>query len=237
MRLTNFNVEFSCTVSRAALLTGRYAVRTGAQQPTGMTLWEVTIADALKPLGYSTALFGKWHVGGYDWLDTRAPTNQGFDEWYGIPLTSNDAQVTTTPGFDSTKTPTPYIWEGKAGQPSRRVQVFDLESRRTIDRESARRSIDFMQRNVRDKKPFFLYYPITQIHFPALAHPDFADGHQRLQPVGNQRVRQDRRGFRRVDGALPECAIDGDGSLRAPDAPAALILVIPRSEESAFSPT
>jgi len=174
MRLTNFNVEFSCTVSRAALLTGRYAVRTGAQQPTGMTLWEVTIADALKPLGYSTALFGKWHVGGYDWLDKRAPTNQGFDEWYGIPLTSNDAQVTTTPGFDSTKTPTPYIWEGKAGQPSRRVQVFDLESRRTIDRESARRSIDFMQRNVRDKKPFFLYYPITQIHFPTLAHPDFA---------------------------------------------------------------
>jgi arylsulfatase len=174
MRLTNFNVEFSCTVSRAALLTGRYAVRTGAQQPTGMTLWEVTIADALKPLGYSTALFGKWHVGGYDWLDKRAPTNQGFDEWYGIPLTSNDAQVTTAPGFDSTKTPIPYIWEGKAGQPSRRVQVFDLESRRTIDRESARRSIDFMQRNVRDKKPFFLYYPITQIHFPTLAHPDFA---------------------------------------------------------------
>jgi arylsulfatase len=174
MRLTNFNVEFSCTVSRAALLTGRYAVRTGATQPGGMTLWETTIAEALKPLGYSTALFGKWHVGGYDWVDKRAPTNQGFDEWYGIPLTSNEAQTTTTPGYDSTKTPAPYIWEGKAGQPSRKVRVFDLESRRSVDREAAQRSIAFMQRSVREQKPFFVYYPITQIHFPTLAHPDFA---------------------------------------------------------------
>src|SRR5215471_1284016 len=45
MRLNNFNVEYSCVVSRAALLTGRYAVRSGAAQPTGITLWEVTIAE------------------------------------------------------------------------------------------------------------------------------------------------------------------------------------------------
>src|SRR6185369_8281376 len=83
-------------------------------------------------------------------------------------------QVTTSPGFDSTKTPIPYIWEGKAGEPSRRVRVFDLDSRRTIDRESANRSVAFMEKNVRDKKPFFLYYPITQIHFPTLTHPEFA---------------------------------------------------------------
>src|SRR6187397_3415781 len=41
IRLTNFNVEFSCTVSRAALLTGRYAVRTGAVQNSGITQWEI----------------------------------------------------------------------------------------------------------------------------------------------------------------------------------------------------
>ena len=174
MRLNNFNVEFSCTVSRAALLTGRYAIRSAATQPSGMTLWEVTIAEALKPLGYSTALFGKWHVGGYEWLDKRAPTNQGFDEWFGIPLTSNEAQTTTNLGYDSTKTPAPYIWEGKAGEPSRKVRVFDLESRRTLDREAAHRSVAFMEKNVRERKPFFLYYPITQIHFPTLAHADFA---------------------------------------------------------------
>jgi len=48
MRLNNFNVEFSCVVSRAALLTGRYAVRTGATQESGITLWEVTLAEALR---------------------------------------------------------------------------------------------------------------------------------------------------------------------------------------------
>src|SRR6187549_3570961 len=61
LRLTNFNVEFSCTVSRAALMTGRYAIRTGATQGNGMTLWEITIAEALKSVGYGTGLFGKWH--------------------------------------------------------------------------------------------------------------------------------------------------------------------------------
>src|SRR5262245_39148990 len=104
MRLNNFNVEYSCVVSRAALLTGRYAVRSGAAQPTGITLWEVTIAEALKPLGYATALFGKWHLGGEkNWLGRREPTNQGFDEWYGIAHTSNEAQTTTMPGFDAAK--------------------------------------------------------------------------------------------------------------------------------------
>src|SRR5688500_6785509 len=47
IRLNNFNVEFSCVVSRAALLTGRYAIRSGATQPAGITLWEVTIPAAL----------------------------------------------------------------------------------------------------------------------------------------------------------------------------------------------
>ncbi len=174
MRLNNFNVEYSCVVSRAALLTGRYAIRTGATQPTGITLWETTLAEALKSVGYATALFGKWHLGGYEWLGRRAPTDQGFDEWYGIPLTSNEAQTTTSPTFNPATMEAPYIWEGKAGEASRQVKVFDLESRPLVDREAAQRGIAFMERNVRAHRPFFLYYPITQIHFPTLAHPDFA---------------------------------------------------------------
>ena len=78
LRLNNFNVEFSCTVSRAALLTGRYAVRTGATQGAGMTLWEVTIAEGLQSVGYATGLFGKWHLGG-NRADNRNPSQQGFD--------------------------------------------------------------------------------------------------------------------------------------------------------------
>ena len=175
MRLDNFNVEYSCVVSRAALLTGRYAVRSGAAQPTGITQWEVTIAEALKPLGYATAHYGKWHLGGEkNWRGNREPTHQGFDEWYGIAQTSNEAQTTTMPGFDPAKTETPYIWEGKAGEPARKVKVFDLESRRTLDRESTQRGVAFMERNARAKTPFFLYLPLTQIHFPTLTHPELA---------------------------------------------------------------
>lgn len=171
IRLTNFNVEFSCVVSRAALLTGRYAVRTGAVQASGMTLWEVTLAEALKPLGYATGLFGKWHLGGYDWLGKREPTNQGFDEWFGIALSSNEAQMSTSPLPANAE---PYIWEGKAGQLATRVSRFNIETRPLLDREAAERGIAFMEGAVRENRPFFFYYPATQIHFPALPHPDFA---------------------------------------------------------------
>jgi arylsulfatase A-like enzyme len=174
MRLTNFNVEYSCTVSRAALLTGRYAIRSGAAQNGGITLWEETIAEGLKSIGYATALYGKWHLGGTNWVKGRAPTDQGFDEWYGIPMTSNEAQTTTLPSFDPAKSEVPFIWEGKRGEPSRKVKPFDLETRRTLDRESALKSVAFIERNARSRTPFFLYYPVTQIHFPTLAHPDFA---------------------------------------------------------------
>ncbi len=174
IRLDNFNVEFSCTVSRAALLTGRYAVRSGATQPAGITLWEVTIAEALQSIGYATAIYGKWHLGGENWIGRRAPANQGFDDWYGIAMTSNEAQITTAPTFNPATTEPPYIWEQKAGESAKKVKVFDLDSRRTVDREAALRGVAFMERNVRQGKPFFLYYPLTQIHFPTLAHPDFA---------------------------------------------------------------
>ena len=78
------------------------------------------------------------------------------------------------PGFDPAKDETPYIWEGKAGEAARKVKVFDLESRRTLDRESTQRGVEFMERRCARRTPFFLYLPLTQIHFPTLAHPDFA---------------------------------------------------------------
>jgi arylsulfatase A-like enzyme len=171
LRLNNFNVEFSCVVSRAALMTGRYAIRTGATQPQGITLWEITIAEALKAVGYATGLFGKWHLGGDRPEGRREPSHQGFDEYYGIPRTSNEAQTTIANGA---KEPgTSFIWEGKTGEHTHNVKPFDMTTRRTVDREAADRGVAFMERAVKARQPFFLYYPMTQIHFPTLAHPDF----------------------------------------------------------------
>lgn len=172
IRLTNFNVEYTCVPSRIAMLTGRYAVRTGEDYNSGITLWENTLAELLKSKGYATSLYGKWDVSGDDnWMGVREPIHQGFDEWYGIPGTSHVAMFSTMSGFPADKVK-PGVFEGKTGSPSKRVKDFDLEARRTIDRECAHKGVDFMRRNVRDKKPFFLYYPMTQLHFPALPHPD-----------------------------------------------------------------
>jgi arylsulfatase len=185
LMLTNFNVETFCTPSRTALLTGRYGIRSGTlgyRAPvTGMTLWEITIAETLKPLGYATALFGKWHAGD---AAGRAPTNQGFDEWYGIRDSSNESQRST---FNDT----PYIWEGKAGEPSRPVKEFNLETRATLDREATNRSIDFMQRSRRAGRPFFLYVPFTLIHFPTLPNPEFA-GKTGAGDIGDAMAEMDR---------------------------------------------
>jgi arylsulfatase len=171
IRLTNFNVEFSCTPSRIALLTGRYAARAGDDYYSGTTLWENTIAENLKSVDYATALFGKWDIGGEEWLGKREPTNQGFDEWYGIPQTAHFSQFTSMKGFPKDED-IPYIWEGITGQISKKVKPFDLVTRRTIDREAAERGVHFIRMNAEKRKPFFLYYPMTQLHFPALTHPD-----------------------------------------------------------------
>ena len=185
LRLTNFNVETFCTPSRTALLTGRYGIRSGTlayRLPvTGMTLWEITIAEYLKPLGYATAHFGKWHAGD---AAGRAPTHQGFDEWYGIRDSSNESQ-------QSTFNDTPYIWEGRAGAASRPVKEFNLETRRTIDREVTDRAVDFMTRSRRARQPFFLYVPFTHVHFPTLAHPDFA-GKTGAGDIGDAMAEMDR---------------------------------------------
>lgn len=169
MRLTNFNTEYFCTPSRAAILTGRHSVRSGTNgYPRtwgGLTQWETTLAELLAPRGYTSVLYGKWHLGD---KEGRYPTNQGFDQWYGIPLSSNESQGSTTGE-------TPYIWEGNRGEASRHVKVFNLETRRTLDSEAIERAVAFMERSVKGTKPFFLYLPLTQIHFPTLPHPHFVD--------------------------------------------------------------
>lgn len=174
--LHNFNVESDCVPTRSALMTGRHPIRTGCLQsvpagmPQGLTPWEKTMAEVLKEEGYATAHHGKWHLGD---IPGRYPSDRGFDEWYGIPRTTDETQFTSALGYTPDVAELPYVMKGKAGEPSENVQLYDLKERRLIDANLVAASKDWLSRKVKAQEPFFLYHPLVHLHFPTLPHLDF----------------------------------------------------------------
>ncbi|KAL2880496.1 hypothetical protein SGCOL_004216 [Colletotrichum sp. CLE4] len=175
--LHNFNVESDCVPTRSALMTGRHPIRTGCRQsvpagfPQGLTSWERTLAECLKENDYATAHHGKWHLGD---VPGRYPSDRGFDEWFGIPRTTDETQFTSAIGYTPEVAEMPYIMKGVAGQNSENIRVYDLEARRLIDAMLVEKSKDWLSRQVAAERPFFLYHPLVHLHFPTLPHKDFA---------------------------------------------------------------
>jgi arylsulfatase len=176
LRLTNFNVEVQCTPSRSAIMTGRYAIRSGngtvplGEGVYGLVQWEVTMAEMLSEAGYATGMYGKWHLGR---TKGRFPTDQGFDEWYGIPNTTDESVYSSLPGFAASGLPQTFVMDSKQGGAPEKARPYDLDYRPLIDRDLTDRAIAFMKRQTRSEKPFFIYLAYTATHFPTLPHPDF----------------------------------------------------------------
>ncbi|MCY1280150.1 Arylsulfatase [compost metagenome] len=189
MRFTNFNVEAQCTPSRSALMTGRFSIRSGTYKvsgvgaPEGLTQWEETLAELLSAKGYATGIWGKWHLGS---SEARFPTNQGFDEWYGVPRTYDEAMwshadeshdgaptIGSKQGWDEQLVPPQYIYEARKGEAARQVKKLDLASKRTLDAEIAERATAFIKRNAAAGKPFLAYIPFSLVHMPTLPNPEF----------------------------------------------------------------
>jgi len=217
LRLTQFLVEPACTPSRAALMTGRYSIRSGlsliAVEGTAISLpaTEITMADMLRGAGYATAIFGKWHLGAQTYSQ---PQNKGFEEFYGIPpAVSWDAflmipQGRQTKSLDIPLDKGPHIVEAKRGEPLMAVKPYTAEVRREIDWELADRGIDFMRRQKAAGKPFFLYLPISRTHYPNLPSRRF-EGQSRIGQFGDSLMEGDAIVGRMLD------ALDDQGL--APD--------------------
>jgi len=176
MKLLNFAPEAQCSPSRAALMTGRYAIRSGNHTVAlpgdegGLVAWEKTLGDVLSAQGYATACYGKWHIGA---SDGRWPTDHGFDEWLGIPRTWDESLWPDDPWYDPKRDGITNVLESRRGEKVREVKQLTQEVRRGIDAEFLARSKAFMKRSVEANKPFFLYFNHSLMHFPILPRAEF----------------------------------------------------------------
>lgn len=162
-KFTHFNVTSGvCTPSRASIMTGCYAQRVGMHDnprdghvlrpvsPFGLAPSEITIAESLKSLGYSTAIFGKWHLGDQPQF---LPTRQGFDYFFGIPYSD-----------DMTRTVGLRIGERLQGNQWPELPLMQNESvlEAPTDRDLlTKRTTDEVLAFIEQKKdePFFIYFP------------------------------------------------------------------------------
>ena len=177
MKFTNFySAQAVCSASRAGLLTGCYPNRVGINgalfpyHKRGLNSEEITVAEVFKRKGYSTAIFGKWHLGHHrEFL----PLQHGFDEYFGIPY-SNDMWPI---GFDGSRKK-----EGEFRSDFPELPLIDgneiveeltsLEDMHLLTTRYTEKAIDFIKRN--KENPFFLYVPHTMPHVPLGVSEKFA---------------------------------------------------------------
>ncbi len=173
MMFTDYYAEQSCTAGRSTFITGQCTLRTGLSKvgmpgaPVGLQARDVTIAQILKSMGYSTGQFGKNHLGD---RDEFLPTNHGFDEFFGNLYHLNaeeepeDFNYPTDPEFRKKFGPRGVI---KSSADGKIEDTGPLTKKRmeTIDDETSAAAMDFMDRQTKAGKPFFCWFNTTRMHF------------------------------------------------------------------------
>jgi arylsulfatase A-like enzyme len=170
---TDYYAENSCTAGRSTFITGQSPWRTGLSKvgipgaTVGLQARDITIAEALKPLGYATGQFGKNHLGD---RDEYLPTNHGFDEFFGNLYHLNAEEEPERPYYpkDDQAFVKAYNPRGviRSSADGKVTDTGPLNRKRmeTIDDETTQAAIDFMQRQVKADKPFFVWMNTTRMH-------------------------------------------------------------------------
>ena len=192
-----------CTPSRYSALTGRYCWRSSLKKgvlfpPDDRPLIErerPTIASLLKTKNYTTAIFGKWHLG-IEWARDEngeadfnepfsyGPTSVGFDEYYGVAASldmipyvflKNDRAAEPVNREQAAIKFPKFVRKGPKGETFEPQDVLD---------KLVQKAVDFIGEHAGDADPFFLYLPLTAPHKPAWPAPRFV-GKTSLGPYGD----------------------------------------------------
>jgi arylsulfatase len=186
---TDYYGQQSCTAGRAAFITGQNPLRTGLTKvgmpgaTVGLQAEDPTIADVLKPLGYTTGQFGKNHLGD---RNEFLPTVHGFDEFFGNLYHLNAEEEPELPDYpkdpkfkeafgprgvlhcvatdkdDPTEQPR---WGRVGKQKIKDTGPLTKKRMETVDEEITAHALDWMEKQVKADKPFFLWYNSTACHF------------------------------------------------------------------------
>jgi arylsulfatase len=196
MMFTDYYAEQSCTAGRASFITGQSGLRTGMTKvglpgtTLGLQKEDPTIAELLKPLGYATGQFGKNHLGD---RNEFLPTVHGFDEFYGNLYHLNAEEEPELPDYpedpafhakfgprgvldckgSDTDDPTVDPRFGKVGkQVCKDTGPLTRKRMETVDDDIVNRAVDFITRQSKAGKPFFVWVNTTHMHLRTHTKPE-----------------------------------------------------------------
>lgn len=210
MRFTDMHASSAvCTPSRYSILTGQYPWRAtdkpgaiNGYAPSLIKQGRLTVAGLLKKAGYYTAGVGKWHLGlgeerptDYSKPFHPAPTDHGFDYYYGLPASLDMAPYLYFENDRAVAPPTartedhggengPYgaFWRGGAMMPG-----FDFDQ---VTPHFTAKAVEIIERQAKGTQPFFLYFALPSPHTPWLPLPEYR-GKSRAGDYGDFVVQAD----------------------------------------------
>jgi arylsulfatase A-like enzyme len=195
MMFTDYYAEQSCTAGRSSFITGQATLRTGLSKvgipgaTVGLSAADITIAEALKPLGYATGQFGKNHLGD---RNEYLPTLHGFDEFFGNLYHLNAEEDPEDPDYpkdprfvarfsprgvlkcSATDNDDPTVDSRFGGVGKQKIEDTGPLTRKrmeTIDDETTGAAVDFIQRQAQAGKPFFVWMNTTRMHLRTHVRP------------------------------------------------------------------